>query len=57
MIEAVDHAAYMSMAFDEAESALAANEVPVGCIIVDAVRNVVVARGANQTNRERNVYN
>lgn len=44
----------MRMALDQARVAGDAGEVPVGCVFVDLVKQVVVARGTNATNRSRN---
>lgn len=41
--------AYMRLALQEAEKALAVNEVPVGCVIVRNDDGRVVARGHNNT--------
>lgn len=43
----------MDVAFAEAEAALSAGEVPVGCAFVDGA-GTVVARGHNLTNAEKN---
>ena len=41
---------FMREALSEAELALAENEVPVGCVIVDSRNDTIVARGHNQVN-------
>ncbi|KAG0145083.1 hypothetical protein CROQUDRAFT_659169 [Cronartium quercuum f. sp. fusiforme G11] len=45
---------FMSEAVTMAEEALAANEIPVGCVFVDPGERKVVARGRNRTNESRN---
>eukprot|EP00928_Gymnodinium_smaydae_P027987 TRINITY_DN21472_c0_g1_i1.p1 TRINITY_DN21472_c0_g1~~TRINITY_DN21472_c0_g1_i1.p1 ORF type:complete len:247 (-),score=61.86 TRINITY_DN21472_c0_g1_i1:138-878(-) len=45
-------ARFMRMALDEARTAMADGEVPVGCVLV--ADGEVLARGGNQTNRSRN---
>ena len=42
-----DDEKYMSLAFSEAQKALAANEIPVGCVIVS--NGQIVGRGHNLT--------
>ncbi len=49
--EDVDHEAYMSQALELARQALAAGEVPVGCVIVRAGQ--VVGRGRNRREADR----
>ncbi len=46
--------AFMLAALAEARIALAASEVPVGCVFVDPRSRVIVARGHNMTNARRN---
>lgn len=45
---------FMDKAFQHANEALAANEVPVGCLFVTAHNNEVVAIGTNTVNETRN---
>lgn len=45
---------FMEMAFDLAEEALIAQEVPIGCVFV-ADNQRVIARARNRTNEKRNV--
>ena len=45
----------MGLALDEARAALAAREMPVGCVFVHAETGAVLARGRNRTNVEFNV--
>jgi hypothetical protein len=45
---------FMEMAFDLAEEALYAQEVPIGCVFV-ADNERVIARTRNRTNEKRNV--
>jgi len=48
------HLTWMQKAMEMAEEALAANEVPVGCVFV---RNgSIVAKARNRTNELRNVF-
>ncbi len=47
----MDHEAYMSQALELARQALAAGEVPVGCVIVRAGQ--VVGRGRNRREADR----
>jgi len=47
-----DHEHYMSIALQLARECVAEDEVPIGCIIVDA-GGVVIGRGRNR--RERNL--
>lgn len=49
--EDVDHEAYMSQALELARQALAAGEVPVGCVIVR--EGQVVGRGRNRREADR----
>ena len=49
--EDVDHEAYMRQALELARQALAAGEVPVGCVIVRAGQ--VVGRGRNRREADR----
>lgn len=44
----------MRLALAEAGLALEAEEVPVGCVIVDRARRRVVGRGGNETNLTKN---
>lgn len=46
----MEHEKYMQMAISLAEKAAAAGEIPVGCIIVDALGSVI---GSGQNTRER----
>lgn len=39
---------FMSLALEQARIALAADEVPVGCVVVDPASNSVVAVGHNK---------
>jgi len=48
----IDHDYYMSMALELAESAYAADEVPVGCVI--ALDGEVIGRGSNRRNSAKN---
>ena len=48
----MDFEAYMREAITLAEAALAAGEVPVGCVIADAA-GVIVSRGQNTRERSR----
>lgn len=47
--------AYMRIAFAQAEEALAADEIPVGCVFVHGPSGVVLGRGRNRTNETVNV--
>ncbi|KIY69315.1 tRNA specific adenosine deaminase [Cylindrobasidium torrendii FP15055 ss-10] len=47
-----DHLKFMQLALDMAEEALAASEVPVGCVFVREGK--VIARARNRTNELRN---
>jgi len=49
-----EHMAWMLQAMEMAEEALAASEVPVGCVFVRGGR--VIARARNRTNELRNVF-
>ncbi len=42
-------AGYMDLALDEARTAAARGEVPVGAVLVDAVSGAVIARAGNRT--------
>ncbi|KAL9893839.1 tRNA-specific adenosine deaminase 2 [Glossina fuscipes] len=46
----VDH--FMSVAFEQARSALSEGEVPVGCVFV--YKNAIIARAGNQVNATKN---
>mmetsp|Transcript_1590 Transcript_1590/g.3291 ORF Transcript_1590/g.3291 Transcript_1590/m.3291 type:complete len:215 (+) Transcript_1590:97-741(+) len=46
--------AFMRLAVSEAHEAMAAGEVPVGCVFVDRVSGAILARGGNRTNLLRN---
>ena len=48
----MEHEKYMQMAISLAEKAAAAGEIPVGCIIVDALGSVI-GRGHNTRERSR----
>lgn len=39
---------FMSLALEQAKIALASDEVPVGCVIVDPTCNTVIATGHNK---------
>ena len=52
MIAFSEHESYMRLALSLAEEALAAGEVPVGCVIVDG-RGEVVGRGRNRREESR----
>ena len=40
-------------ALDQAREALEADEVPVGCVIIDPKTNYIIARGFNRTNASK----
>ena len=46
--------AFMALAIEQAEIALKAGEIPVGCVFVDVNSGVIVAKGSNRTNETRN---
>jgi len=46
------HEAYMRIALEEAQTAFAAQEVPIGCVIVRA--GEIIARAANERNTKKN---
>lgn len=52
MIAFSEHESYMRLALSLAEEALAAGEVPVGCVIADG-RGEVVGRGRNRREESR----
>ena len=52
MIAFSEHESYMRLALSLAEEALAAGEVPVGCVIVDS-RGELVGRGRNRREENR----
>lgn len=51
----LDHLHWMRAALAEAESALLQEEVPVGCVVVHAPTQRMIAAGRNETNRTKNV--